>query len=132
MVEKPLNKIRLTALELQELERQTEYVKSKLQTCSLLFRPSFGELSSRMWQVLEEASRQNSHIQSQALIRHAMFRDDYTKLEKEYYNYIQLYTTSYEMLQGTERDHVKQNDLGTGRPYRTQRGQRDGLELREV
>ena len=61
-----------------------------------------------------------------------MFRDDYTKLEKEYDNYIQLYTTSYEILQGTGRDHVKQNNLGTGRPWRTQRGQRDGLELREV
>ena len=53
-----------------------------------------------------------------------MFRDDYTKLEKEYNNYIQLYTTSYEMLQGAERDQVKQNHLvaSEGRSSRNQKG----------
>ena len=53
-----------------------------------------------------------------------LLRDDYTKLEKEYNNYIQLYTTSYEMLQGAERDHVKQDHLGAsqGRSSGHQRG----------
>ena len=73
-----------------------------------------------MWQVLEDASRQNIHVQYQAFIRHAMFRDDYTKLEKEYDNYIQLYTTSYEMLQGAERDHVRQNHQGMDKSLGTQ------------
>ena len=32
------------------------------------------------------------------------------------------------MLQGAERDHVRQNHLGTGRPSRTQSGRQSGTQ----
>ena len=64
------------------------------------FRPSFEDLSPRLWKVLEEASK--SVIREIHTLKSICFRSDYTQLEDDYKRYISLVEDSCEKMMAAQ------------------------------